>query len=147
VPVGVMCGTVPYQAVGWSACRSATEINSASPLLILSHPAAPRMQLARIMQHRSTSWPPQTASRHIPPPMSLQVLEPLTFPPPPGPACDFGDPGEQAYDEALVAALRHDGRALAPSGSLWLCTATARSGRAADSGVASWQLAWTSESV
>jgi hypothetical protein len=84
--------------------------------------------------------------------MSPQVLEPLTFPPPPGPACDFGDPGEQAYDEALVAALRHDGRALAPSGSLWLCTATVRSDRAAASGdrikgVATWQLAWTSESV
>ena len=33
------------------------------------------------------------------------MLEPLTFPPPPGPPCDFGDPAEPAYDKALSAAL------------------------------------------
>ena len=87
-----------------------------SNILIPSHPAAPRMQPARTVQHRALASADCIASH--PPPMSPQVLEPLTFPPPPGPACDFGDPGEQAYDEALVAALRHDGRALAPSGSL-----------------------------
>ena len=37
---------------------------------------------------------------------AVQVLEPLTFPPPPGPPCGFGDSAEAAYDAALVTALR-----------------------------------------
>ena len=34
------------------------------------------------------------------------MLEPLTFPPPPGPPCGFGPSAEAEYDAALAATLR-----------------------------------------
>jgi hypothetical protein len=148
VPVGVMCGTVPYQAVGWSACQS-SKIISASPLLIPSHPAAPRMQLARIMQHRSTSWPPQTASRHIPRPCPRRFWSRSPFP---RRRARRATSGTRASRPMMRRWSPPSGTTAAPSPRPGHFSFARRRRdrvvqliRAIESNV--WQLAWTSESV